>query len=236
MTEAQLKVDRFLDLYKELEEALRERGMTHGRSSIIMQFISSPEGRPFKDELNTCREMRNILAHNQDIDGEAPFVPTDASIKALEKILAYMKMPPLALSKGTRYENLICAKLSDRAKPIMEKMVSRGYSHIPVFENGVLFGVFSISTIFSHILEHGEAVIDEDTLISDFNEDLPIENHIAESFEFASAETTVLEAEALLKNASGPESKRIAALFITRNGNKNERILGMVTPWDVLQE
>ena len=32
------------------------------------------------------------------------------------------------------------------------------------------------------------------------------------------------------------QSERIAALFITRNGNKNERILGMVTPWDVLQE
>ncbi len=236
MTETQLKVDRFLDLYKEVEEALREKGLTHGRSSIIMQFIASPEGRPFRDELNTCREMRNILAHNQDIEGEAPFVPTDASINALEKILNYLKMPPLALSSGTRYENLICAKLSDRVKPIMEKMTERGFSHIPVFENGVLFGVFSISTIFLHTLEKGETVIDENTLIGDFKEDLPIENHIAESFEFASAETTVVEAEALLKKATAPENKRIAALFITRSGNKNERILGMVTPWDVLHE
>ncbi len=236
MTEAQLKVDRFLDLYKQLEEILREKGMTHGRSSIVMQFMSSPEGRPFKDELNTCREMRNILAHNQDIDGEAPFVPTDGAIKALEKILQYLKMPPLALSKGTRYENLICAKLSDRAKPIMEKMVSRGYSHIPVFENGVLFGVFSISTIFSYALEHGGIRVDENTLIRDFEDDLPIESHIAESFEFASADTTSVQAESLLKKASGPESKRIAALFITQNGSEKERILGMVTPWDVLQE
>lgn len=234
MTEAERKADIFLDLYKEVEEILKNRGMKNGRSSIMMQFISSPEGKPFRDELNVCREIRNILAHCPDIDGQPPLIPTDSTINTLKRVEAYLSAPPLALNYAIKGDSLICARLSDRAIPVMQKMVQLGYSHIPVFEKGLLFGVFSISTVFSKALDSDKEIVTESTLIRDFADYIPIENHVCESFLFASRDITLPEAEALFDNPSGPSRKRTAAVFITHSGSPKERILGMLTPWDVL--
>ncbi len=236
MTEAMRKTDEFLDLYKTLEEKLKDRGFKNGRSSIVMQFIATPEGRRFKEDLNTCREMRNILSHNPDIGDEPPFVPSNASIDALRLVIDYLSAPPLALSRAVAGENLVCAKLFDKAKPVMDKMVKFGFSHIPVLEGGLLYGVFSISTIFSCAMKNSGIIINDDTQIKDFANYLKVENHICEDFIFAPRTATVFEAEKLLENTSGPSNKRPAAIFITHNGSPDEKILGMLTPWDVLGE
>lgn len=236
MTEAMRKTDEFLDLYKTLEEKLKDKGYKNGRSSIVMQFISTPEGRRFKEDLNTCREMRNILVHNSDIGDEPPFVPSDSSINALRQIVDYLASPPLALSRAVAGDNLVCAKLSDKVKHVMDKMVKFGFSHIPVLDGGILYGVFSISTIFSCALKNSGVKINDNTQIKDFEHYLKVENHICEDFIFAPRTTTVFEAEKLLENNSGPSNKRPAAIFITHNGSHNEKILGMLTPWDVLGE
>ncbi len=236
MTNAMRKTDEFLDLYKIVEEKLKDRGFKNGRSSIIMQYISTPEGKQFKEVLNTCREMRNILSHHLDIADEPPFIPSDASITALRQIIGYLSAPPLALSRAVTGDNLICAKLADKAKPVMEKMVRLGFSHIPVLESGLLYGVFSISTIFSCTLKNSGIIIDDNTQIKDFAYYLRVENHISEDFIFAPHTTTVFEAEKLLENKSGPSNRRPAAIFITQNGSPKEKILGMLTPWDLLGE
>ena len=230
------KTDEFLDLYKVIEEKLKDRGFKNGRSSIIMQFISTPEGRQFKEILNTCREMRNILSHNPDIDNEPPFIPTNAAIDALRQVADYLLAPPLAIDKAVTGDLLVCTKLSDKVKPIMHKMVSLGFSHIPVLEGGLLYGVFSISTIFSCAFKNSGIEIDDTTQIKDFSSYLKIKNHICEDFIFAPRTTTVFEAEKLLENTSGPLGRRPAAIFITQNGSPKERILGMLTPWDLLGE
>lgn len=236
MTDILIKTDEFMDLYKEVEELLKNRGYKNGRSSIIMQFISSPEGRQFKEELNTCREMRNILSHCPDIDGQQPLVPTDAAIGALKRVADYLSEPPLALSRATTSKDLFYTKLNGRAVSVMNKMVQFGYSHVPVFDNGSLFGVFSISTVFSKALDTIGDPVTDNTLISDFAEYLPIDNHVCESFVFADRNTTLVEAETILEKNPGSPGKRIAAIFITQNGSPKEHILGMLTPWDVLGE
>lgn len=236
MTEAQIKTDTFLDLYKEIEERLKERGIKNGRSSVVMQFMASPEGRAFKDDLNVCREMRNILTHCPDIDGEPPLIPTDAAIETLRRVEAYLSAPPRALDRAAKGEGLVSAKLSDKVMPLMEKMVNMGFSHIPVFENGKLFGVFSISSVFSKAMKYDGDMVSEDTLVRDFIDYIPIEKHVCERFVFAPKETTVIEAKEMFDNFPGPTQKRVAAIFITENGSPTERILGMLTPWDVLCE
>lgn len=233
MKNGKSNVEIFTSLYKELEEALKNRGIKNGRSSMVMQFISSPEGKMFKEDLNTCREMRNILSHCPDIDGEPPLIPSDSAINALRKVIEYLSAPPLAIDRAKCGEELVCAKLSSPVTAIMNKMIRLGYSHIPVFENGMLYGVFSISTVFSKALYSAGDPVTENTLIRDFAEYLAVDKHVCESFLFAPYDTTLPEAEAMFDNPSGPEHKRIAAIFITKNGSPKERILGMLTPWDV---
>ncbi len=228
------RAERFLELYRRLEEALKQRGFRNGRSSVVMQFMNTREGSAFKEELNTCREMRNILSHSPDINGDPPLIPSQGAMEALEEAVRYLEHPPLALEFAAKGQSLITVGLETAVCGLMKTMRKTGYSHIPVLEDGRLMGVFSISTLFSHVLDWQSVNLELTTPLRDFADYLPVDRHVCESFAFAPPEATVHEAELLLENKGGPKQKRPAALFITSDGTPEGELLGMVTPWDLL--
>ena len=228
------RAEYFLELYRRLEEALRQKGFQNGRSSVVLQFMSTKEGSRFKEILNPCREMRNILSHCPDIEGEPPLTPSEGAVTSLEKVVTYLEHPPLALNSAVKKPALITSDLDTSVYKLMKTMQTTGYSHIPVLENHKLIGVFSISTIFSHILDCRTIILDESTTLRVFSDYLDPEHHVCESFAFASPDTTMYQAELLLENKGGPKHKRPAALFITTDGTPNGNLLGMLTPWDLL--
>jgi hypothetical protein len=54
----------------------------------------------------------------------------------------------------------------------------------------------------------------------------------SESFVFVHKDTLVIDIEEMFANEL-KEGKRLAVVFITKNGDPNEKILGLVTAWDV---
>lgn len=232
-----MNVDQFLDLYKELEECLKQRyeGERLTSSSMVMHFMNTPEGRQFKDVLDTCREMRNLLAHRTDIKGEPPLIPASGAIAALREIIDYVNKPPLALEFATPGDKIFCARRTDNARATMRRMTELGFSHIPVLERGKLFGIFSISTVFSYTLD-GNRIIDDTTTMADFSPYLPVKNHATEDFLFVDPSTDLWEIREKLGRPQPQNKKRLAAIFVTKNGSPNAPLLGMITPWDVLGE
>ncbi|MEG2584180.1 MAG: hypothetical protein RSA27_06720, partial [Oscillospiraceae bacterium] len=91
--------EEFLNLYRQLEELLRNRyaGKRLQNSSPFFQFLNERESQPFKDDLNACREMRNILSHCTDIHGDPPLEPSEGAITLLREVVEYLKQPPRAL-------------------------------------------------------------------------------------------------------------------------------------------
>lgn len=67
-----MKSDEFLNLYRTLEEVLSEKysDRTRNYGSVVVQFMNDVEGRQFKDKLNLCREIRNLLSHHPEVNGE----------------------------------------------------------------------------------------------------------------------------------------------------------------------
>ena len=64
--------DEFLERYRVLEDLLSERygGAPRRHASVIMEFADSKEGEIFRDRLDLCREIRNLLTHNAALNGE----------------------------------------------------------------------------------------------------------------------------------------------------------------------
>ncbi len=77
-----------------------------------------------------------------------------------------------------------------------------------------------------------DGLLEKEAKIRDFSEFIPIDKHESESFEFVSRETTVIDIEEMFAKELRQE-KRLAVVFITDNGDPNEKILGLVTAWDV---
>ena len=228
--------EEFLDLYKEMEEMLVQRFAEAGRrtSSVVMDFLNTEEGLPFREDLNFCREVRNVLAHHASIRGEAVVEPAEALLDVIRQVLDFLKKPQPALAFATPRERMLTTTPGQQALKLMREMQKNGFSHVPVFRYNKLDGVFSISTVFSYLLKPGAGPITEETEVQDFGSLLRIGQHDSERFEVVDKDTDYWTVLSLFnRKADGPR-KRLAVIFITDDGTLDGHILGMITPWDLI--
>ena len=223
--------EAFLNTYRDLEELLCAR---YGLRSGAIQEFAAGEGHRFAEDLNLCRDIRNLLSHHGRLDGQDAVVPSAAVQARLEEILAFAKDPPRALSISTRFDNLFRADAGDSILSLTDAMERRGYSHVPVFAEGrKLTGVFSAGTLVSYAKRNPDKVFKE-LKVGDLAEFLPPERHMAEQFGFVDSGAGLDEIRSAFRQG-GPAKRRVAAIFVTSDGSRNGNVLGMITPWDVMK-
>ncbi len=229
--------EKFISLYKVLEDILEEKCREEGRSTVsaVYQYISAAGNPRFRDKLDLCRQVRNLITHSADIGGHPPVDPSDELLGTLEEIVAYFQKPPLALNRATTIDRLMVATPRDRVVWLMQRMARNGYSHVPVMENDRMTGVFSASTPFAMAMDESRLAVDDQTRLDEVREALRPESHRMEQFSFIDPQTTCDEARQLFVRTS-PRERRMAALFVTENGQPNGKLLGMLTPWDLMEE
>lgn len=229
------QVTEFLDLYKQLEDALEEKyvGAKRKYSSVVMEFYKSPKSESVRSDLDICREIRNLLTHNPNIGGMPVVKPSEPIIEKLKDIIEFVKKPPLAMDYAVKGSGIMTASLTQKVLRLMSVMDKNGYSHTPVMKNGVFHGVFSAGTIFQYIL-YGGSEITEKTTVEDLSEHLPINAH-KEKYAFVPRNTDFFEVREKFEKPIA-KNQRISVVFITENGKENERLLGMIVPSDVLTD
>ncbi len=230
-------VDKFLDMFRTLEKLLDEKYHHRRRhfSSVVIEYINDPESEPFREELDVCREVRNLLTHSASIEGLPPVTPSQPLVDTLQSIIDYIQAPPMAMNVATPSSKLLTTHPNQRVLGVMQKMKDRGYSHVPVIDYGKFVGMFSVSTPFAHALENPSKGIGTDSRIGDFGRWLEIDEHPTERFEFMARDTD-LNVVRKAFDTVGSDRKRLAMTMITENDRQNETILGVITPWDVMKK
>ena len=229
--------DEFLEKYRVLEELLSERyaGETRSHSSVIMEFAKSREGEMFRDRIDLCREIRNLLTHNAVESGQPVVEPSEGVLRALESVIAYVEKPRLALDCGTPAERILCAHLNDRIEDIMHRMRKQGFSNTPVMEGDQIIGVFSVGALFMFLDEKGLTALDRDARIGDLGDAIDIAHSGRANYRFMPETTTVTDARAAFQRYR-ERNDRLRAIFITPTGSPTERLLALLTPWDVMKD
>ena len=229
--EAARRIDGFLDLYKQLEDALEDKYRNARRhySSVVYEFEKDYESAPVRDKLEVCREIRNLLTHTANLDGEPVVEPSQPVVDALQEVLDFVKQPPLALEFATKGDQVMKAHMHQKVLRLMEVMDKNGYSHIPVLENGEFCGVFSVGCVFQYLLR-----IKPDTTVAELGKYIALPAH-TENYQFVPKDATYISVRRIFERVRG-KNKRVSVIFITEHGTPGEPLLGMVTPWDVLGE
>ncbi|MDO4459432.1 MAG: hypothetical protein Q4C42_05030 [Clostridia bacterium] len=229
-----MRSDEFVDLYKKFEDALEARYAQKKRryTSVIYEFLNDNESLPVRENVNTCREIRNLLAHNAKISGQAVVEPSEAVTEILRDLVEYVNKPPLAIDFASRGDSIYKANLGQTVLKTMNNMVKSGYSHVPIMENGKFFGVFSAGTVFSYVLNNYPEPITKNTTLRELNNLLPVNMH-SENYVFADAKMTLHEAREAFESVKA-KNRRVSVIFITQHGRQDEPLLGLLTPWDVL--
>ena len=230
-----MRSQTFLSMFRVLEGLLEKKYAGRGRtsSSIVMDYIGDAESEPVRAQLNLCRELRNLLTHNVDRDGNPVAEPSKAMLDTLYEIIEYVESPKPALLYATRGECVLRAHRNDRAVEVMRRMDKHGFSHVPVIEKEALVGVFGMRSVFGYVLKHGG--VGQDTRIGEFGALLTMNREGSERYRIFDAGASYHQVREAFERG-GARNSRLAAVFITQNGNADEPLLGMLTPWDVLGE
>lgn len=228
------QVDLFLDLYKQLEDELENRYRNARRryASVIIEFSRDGESEIVRDKLEVCREVRNLLTHTANLKGEPVACPSGAVIEAMQEILDYVRKPPLALKYATKADQVMKAQIHQKVFRVMEVMEKNGFSHVPVMANGNMEGIFSIRTVFKHVLNGGK--VNKESTLKDMERYLPFREH-DENYAFVGKEASYLSVRKIFDKLPG-KNQRVSAVFITETGREDGAMLGMLTPWDMMKE
>jgi len=229
---------KFLELFKEIESHARNvyrKGREYPPDeSFVKDLKRDRRFIEYSKKIDCCKYVRNFLVHNLEFNSEFPVEPSNEMIIFLqEKILEVFEKPKTIRDIWIPKEKVFFSELGDKVLPIMKSMRNNNYTHIPILENGVVTGVFSENTLFDFIIDEGIMDIDDKTLMSDFKNILPVEKHINESFHFVSKDITLYEIGQMFEN-DFTSNKRIGMIFATQSGKSTEKVLGVITPWDVL--
>lgn len=226
-------VDIFLDKYKELEALAVDVYGLRPDGSAISQLERKAEFKTIKSELSYCREVRNLLQHNPKIGNQFAVEPSSNMIDLLSETIEKVRNPKKAGEIAIPISEVYWKTIDDLVYPTMQDMKQNIYTHVPILRDGKVTGVFSDNTLFAYILQDGIIGIDGSTRFKDLGEHLNIRSHPSETFMFAKFHALLSQIEDMFEDAFRKD-ERIGMIFLTENGKEQEKLRGIITPWDVL--
>ncbi len=236
MSKSENSAKRFVDIYNELDHYMRNKlraapYIDHGqllREMAEKQLI-------FKEhvtELRLFSEIRNLIVHNPYPHVNPIFKPHEYLIERYEEIFNKIKHPPKAMSIAIPTSTIFTVGLSSKVHDVLEVMVKKTYTYVPVMENGKFMGVFSESVLACYFAENKDFIVGKDAMVDEFRDFLPFEKHPNEYFAFVARDTLLSEVIEIFQS-NLKVRKRIGVVYITERGKKEEKLLGMITAWDI---
>ena len=231
----------FLELYNQLDIKLREKynvGPTDG--SVIMRYITELRNSNYQkiilrgDQLDVIRNLRNDLVHNLKINNSDTFTVNENVIEFLKEELDILEHPILVSDRYVDINNVYTAGLNTIVKNLIMIMKDRGYSYIPIVdEKNYLLGAFSALSLMDSWINNHKVTFDKDTKVSDLINNIKLESHNGRYFMFVPINEELEKVtNEYLKNAS--KGRKLALIFVTKNGKPNEPVLGILAPYDLL--
>lgn len=233
----ELRSEQFLKLYRKLESLLERRynNKRVSSGSVVMEYLHDADSAPCRSDLDMCREIRNLLAHNDDLDGQPVVEPSQGVLDLLGGIVDYVQRPILAVNCGTPGDKIMFAHPNDSALDVMRHMMRMGYSHVPVRDRTGLVGVFSAGALMTYVGDKGFEALSDELRIGDLKKALSVDNERADKYLFFDP-TATLTAVRLAFEKPQERNRRLAVVFITEDGGQHSQVLAMLTPWDALKD
>lgn len=220
----------FIEKYKELEYVITKRYNLSKTISPIAYIEKRNEYDRFDKELEYCREVRNFLQHEGKINNEFAVIASNEMIKKLDEIIEFVKNPIRIKDVFIPLSKVYYKSLDNYVYPSMLSMDYKKYSHIPILKDKKLIGVFSKTSIFKYLLEEDINRLNEDLSFRDIEKYISLNE---EYYLYEKLQTPVEEVkEEVIKNFK--QGKRIAIIFVTKDGTINSVLLGLLTPYDIL--
>ncbi|GAA4062627.1 CBS domain-containing protein [Amphibacillus indicireducens] len=184
----------------------------------------------YHNDLLEYSELRNAIVHERTEVNYTIADPHIEIVEAIEKIAAEMTAPKLVIPTFAKTLKVVQADLT--VKTILNVIRETRFTQFPVYRSKQFVGLLTDKTVLHWIAHH---------MNGDFAELLktPImklidDNGAEPNYRFIPRSMDIYQAEELLLDMF-KKHEGIAALLITEDGKPNQKLLGMVTPSDLIR-
>ncbi|WP_342513749.1 CBS domain-containing protein [Sporosarcina sp. FSL K6-1522] len=226
--------DRFIIAFNRIEKSLEK---ISGLSNYMpfSRLIDKTKNmnaiiRKFEVDLRECADLRNAIVHRRtDID-YAIAEPHDNIVELIEYIERELSKP---VTVGDMFQRKVhTLRASDSLEKGLKLIHEQRFNQIPIYENRKFIGLITAVGITYWLADKGtEEIISREmpTLL-----DIYYHEKQKNTYRFVEKDLSVYEAEEYFRK-SVVGGKRLEALLITENGRPEEKLLGIITPLDLMK-
>lgn len=231
--------DRFIQLYNQLDSLLGDYYHEYDRNkSMVMRYVEELQRSGYAPtyergrKLNLARVIRNLLVHDLDMNADGLITINENLLTLLTNEINLLLHPSRAMDIMTKVSLLFSLGMNDLVSEKLHLMIKRGNMQVPVLDtHKVVVGVFSPNTLLMYLANKPRKV--ENLTISDVQAYLPLNKHISEHYEFVSKSLSAQAVSDLFDNYY-KKGQKLVMVFVTEHGKSSEGLLGIITPYDVV--
>ncbi len=186
----------------------------------------------YSNKLNTLRKVRNLFIHESGIINDL-FDISNEIINLLDEIIEYLKNPVKSKDIMIKTKDLTYAKLDSCMDYLISNIVNNGYSNIPILDDEFkVIGVFNSDVLLNLYINNIE--INKNTKVADILKFLDLKNQLSLRYIFVSLDDDIDELNDYFKFSKQKYKKRLPIIFVTKDGDKNNKLEGIITPIDLI--
>ena len=226
--------DRFIFAYNRIEKSMEK---VSGTTSYMPFFRLIDKAkkvnalvRKFEDDLREYADLRNAIVHHRTDVEYAIAEPHDDIVELIEYIDRELSKP---VTVGKMFHRKVHAlQASDSITKGLKLIREKRFNQIPIYENRKFIGLVTANGLMYWLADkYVEGVITEEIPTLD---DIYRHEKERKSYKFIKSNLSIYEAEEIFKK-SVAEGKRLEAILITENGRMDEKLLGIITPLDLMR-
>ncbi|MCM3757898.1 CBS domain-containing protein [Sporosarcina aquimarina] len=226
--------DRFIIAYNRIEKALGkkvdETGFLPFYRLIEKAKIKNSVVRNHEEDLREFGDLRNAIIHHRTGVDYVIAEPHDDIVERIEMIERKVSNP---LNVGALFGCKVhTLQASDPLTSALRLMRDNKFGQVPIYEDGKFKGLITAAGITYWLAGQSP----EDSISREIPTLSDIYNYEKrkESFEFVRRDLSVYEAEDYFKRAIS-RGTRLEALLITDTAEHNDKLIGIITPYDLLK-
>lgn len=218
--------ETFIDAYNDIDHWLRKnrnahrgvgfRNLVYNSNNYIIKF--------YEEYLDKFAELRNVIVHENEIIAE----PTDESVKLISSIRNKLINPTEVLPLFKK--DVITLNIEDSVFEATTIMREKEITQIPVIENGRYKDLLSNNTVarwlgsFRDNRDFGERKTGIDYVLK-YKERKAV-------CKFVAADTKLTDV-IIIFDEINHKNEKLEAILITKSGNREGELLGIITGWDL---
>lgn len=232
------RAEDYIELFGKLENQLKVRAGIDKEHieilSVVRELVNNKRDRiviRYENDIKSHAALRNVIVHNYSKDPIAD--PRQDIVDSLKDLINSLQHPLLA--QDIMIPNPTVFNINDSVKKSITLISSKGFTSVPVYDEDGIVGILSERSAVNWVgdmLHDEEVLLNQVTMLSDIKKYFDPISGGDDIYKFATRNQDAFSIKDMFNDAI-LQGKRLAAVFITQNGKQTEKMIGIITAWDL---